>query len=68
MKTYKNDFLIQTNHDNSKFVLLLRKGLYPYEYMDDWKKFNETLLPEKGDFYIHLNMEDITDGDYAHAN
>ena len=29
--------------------------------MDDWKKFNETLLPEKDDFYSHLNMEDITD-------
>ena len=25
--------------------------------MDDWEKFNETLLPEKEDFYIHLNME-----------
>ena len=28
---------------------------------------NETLLPEKEDFYSHLNMEDITDADYAHA-
>ena len=35
--------------------------------MDDWKKFNETSLPEKEDFYSHLNMEDITDADYAHA-
>ena len=34
--------------------------------MDDWEKFNETSLPEK-DFYSHLNMEDITDVDYAHA-
>ena len=56
------------NHNNNKFNLLLQKGVYPYEYMDDWKKFNETLLPEKGDFYSHLNMEDITDGGYAHAN
>ena len=30
------------------------------EYMDDWGKFNETSLPEKEDFYSHLNMEDIT--------
>ena len=43
------------------------KGGYPYEYMDDWEKFNETSLLEKEDFYIHLNMEDITDADYAHA-
>ena len=35
--------------------------------MDDWKKINETLLPEKEDFYSHLNMEDITDADYTHV-
>ena len=36
--------------------------------MDNWEKFNETSLPEKENFYSHLNMEDIiTDADYAHA-
>ena len=35
--------------------------------MDHWEKLSETLLPEKEDFYSHLNMEDITDADYAHA-
>ena len=35
--------------------------------MDDREKFNETMLPEKEDFYSHLNMEDITDADYAHT-
>ena len=34
--------------------------------MDNWEKFNEASLPEKKDFYSHLNMEDITDVDYAH--
>ena len=34
--------------------------------MDNWEKYNETCLPEKEDFYSHLNMEDITDADYAH--
>ena len=33
--------------------------------MDDWEKLNETTVPEKEDFYSHLNMEDITDADYA---
>ena len=47
---------------------MLRKGVYPYEYMDDWKKLNEALLPENEDFYSHLNMEDITDANYLHAN
>ena len=46
---------------------MLRKGIYPYEYMNDWKKLNEILLPETEGFYSHLNMEDITDADNAHA-
>ena len=45
----------------------MRKGIYPYECMDDWEKISETSLPKK-DFYSHLNMEDITDVDYVHAN
>ena len=56
-----------SNHDNDNFILLLGKGVYPYEYIDDWEKFNETSLPEKEDFYSHLNMENITDTDYAHV-
>ena len=31
-----------SNHDNNNFILLLQKGIYPYEYMDDQEKFNET--------------------------
>ena len=38
------------NHDNKKLVLLLEKGVYLYEHMDDWEKFNERSLPEKDDF------------------
>ena len=54
-----------TSHDNNKFILLLQKGVYPYEYMDDWEKYNNTILPEKEDFYGHLNTEDVTDADYT---
>ena len=46
---------------------MLRKGVFPYEYMYDWEKFNKTSLPRKEDFYSHLNMEDITDPDYTHT-
>ena len=53
--------------DINKFILLLRKGVYPYEYMDSWNKFSETSLPDKKDFYSCLNMENITDIDYRHA-
>ena len=38
---------------------LLRKGIYPYEYMDDWDRFDEEKLPNKSDFYSSLNMEEI---------
>ena len=48
-------------------MLLLRKSVYLYEYMDDWEKFNEISLPEKEDFYSRLNMEDVTDADYTNA-
>ena len=50
-----------SNNDNNKFILLLQKSVYPYEYMNDWEEFNLTLLPEKEDFYSHLNTEDITE-------
>ena len=56
-----------SNHDNNKFILLLRKCVYPYEDMDDWENFNKASLPEKEGFYSHLNMEDVTDADYVLA-
>ena len=47
--------------------MLLRKGVYPYEDMDSREKFDETSLPPKEAFYSNLNLEDISDEDYAHA-
>ena len=35
--------------------------------MDIWEKFDETILPPKEAFYSNLNLGDISDGDYAHA-
>ena len=35
--------------------------------MDTWKRFDETLLPEKLDFYGNLNIKDITDADFKHV-
>ena len=65
-KLFKATFKFSKN-DFNKIILLLRKGVYPYEYMDEWEKFNETLFPRKEDFYSNLNMEDIKDSDYNHA-
>ena len=55
------------NKNLNKFALLLRKGVYPYEYMDSWKRFKEESLPDKESFYRELNKEHITDEDNAHA-
>ena len=56
------------NNDLNKFVMLLRKSVYLYEYMDGWDKFNETSIPNKESFYSNLTMENITETDYIHAN
>ena len=76
-KNYKKDFnkeLIKrfaniyefSNEDSNKFILLLRKGVYPYEYMDSWERFDET-LPDKEAYYSNLNVEDIADVDHRHV-
>ena len=36
---------------------MLRKGVYSYEYMDDWEKFSETSLPENEDFTVTLTWK-----------
>ena len=50
-----------------KFKLMTRKGIYPYDYMDSFEKFNKTELLTKEEFYSILNNEHITDEDYSHA-
>ena len=50
-----------------KFIFLLKKGVYPYEYMDSWERFIETTLPNRKAFYSKLYLEDITDDDNRHA-
>ena len=47
--------------------MFLRKGVYPYDCIDEWQQFNEASLTEKEEFYSNLNGEDITDSDYIDA-
>ena len=50
------------NGDLNRFFLLLRKGIYPYQYMDSQKKCNEnTIPPKEASFYSKLNLEGISD-------
>ena len=47
---------------------LLRKGVYPYEDMDSWERFDEASMPDKEALYSSLNnMEDIADVVYGHV-
>ena len=50
-----------------KLSLMTRKGVYPYDYMDSFDKFNKTELPTKEEFYGILIDEHISDEDYTHA-
>ena len=54
-------------HHNNKFLLLLRKGVYPYKYMDSFERLKETSLPEYENFYSELGQSNITKRDYEHA-
>ena len=59
-------FKITACHE-PKRDLLMRKGVYPYEYMDSWGRFEETRLPPKEAFYSKLSDAHIGDEDYAHT-
>ena len=58
-KKFKNTYNY-CNGDIDKFMLLLRKGIYPYKYIDDWSRLDEEQLPDESDFYSCLNMEEIS--------
>ena len=55
------------NGDLNKFFLLLRKGIYPYEYINSWERFDEKTIPPKEAFYSELNLNNTTDKDYEHV-
>ena len=50
-----------------QFNLMKQKGIYPYDHMDSFDRFNETQLPKKQNFYSILNNEHISDEQYKHG-
>ena len=54
-------------HSDLQYNLLTRKGVYPYEYISSWDRFEETQLPPINAFYSNLNMSLISEDDYQHA-
>ena len=55
------------DYSELQYNLLTRKGIYPYEYMSSWDKFEETQLSPIGAFYSNLNMSNVSKDDYQHA-
>ena len=62
-----NEFFGFEDYNESQYKLLIRKGIYPYEYMDNMDRFAETTLPPKSSFYSKLNMSGVSDQDYENA-
>ena len=64
------DDLIYTSKvfKGERLNLMSHKGVYPYDFMDSFEKFNQMELPNKDQFYSILNDQHITDDEYDHAN
>ena len=63
----RGNFRYTKEHFGDKLDLMIRKGVYPYDYMNSFERFSEKELPTKEKFYSRLNDENITDDDYKHA-
>ena len=55
------------DYNSEQRELLIREGVYPYEYMNSWDKFEETRLPDINEFYSKLNISGIDEVEYRHA-
>ena len=55
------------NYNEHQCSLLIRKGIYLYECMDSWNRFEEMALPPASSFHSNLNMSGVSDKDYKHA-
>ena len=61
---FLKEYPFMTDED---FKLVITKGIYPYEYMNNFDRFNETNLPDNKCFYSSLNDETVTEEQYKHA-
>ena len=63
-----SEFFGFEEYSKNQYKLLIKKGIYPYEYMTDWDKFKETKLPPRKAFHSKLNMSGVVNEDYEHVN
>ena len=55
------------DYSDLQYDLLTRKGIYPYEYINSWDRFEETQFPPITAFYSNLNMSSISEDNYQRA-
>ena len=68
-KTMTDDelrYLVET-YPTDNLSLIRRKGVYPYDYMDSFDRFEESESPLQADFFSELSGDSCTDADYSHA-
>ena len=58
---------VGARYSGRQLDLFLRKGVYPYEYVDFLERLDETQLPPRNAFYSRLNDSSISEEDYEHA-
>jgi hypothetical protein len=67
----KDDFenldLMTSHYTTEQREILKQKGVYPYEYMNEFDRLEETSLPPKCGFFSSLTSENISDTDYRRA-
>jgi len=64
----KEDFeILPSFFQGRQLELLMKKGVFPYEYMDSWERLQDSTLPPKEKFYSSLTESGITDEEYARA-
>lgn len=62
-----NHLNLSVESDREKVLLITQKGVYPYDYMDNFNKFNDVQLPLKEEFFSKLDNKDISNEDYERA-
>ena len=66
-QTTRNSNLSGDSNRKEKLNLLTRKGCFPYDYFDGYKRLNETELPTQEKFFSELLQQECSDSDYEHA-
>ena len=64
----ESDFKFTNKHFKDKSHLFKKKGVYPYDYMNNWQKFNQDVKPTQSDFYDTLKQAECSNEDYRMFN